>query len=68
MTLVIRQTNLTWCPTCGQAYEVPSDRLMPSAKPTRREPPLECPRCGCRQCRPRDKPRISRPGAPKKPF
>ena len=60
MSSVIRQVNVTWCPTCGQAYDVTVDHIMPLERPTRRERPLECPRCGCRQCLPRGKPRISR--------
>ncbi len=70
MSSVIRQVNVTWCPSCGQTYDVPVDRILTSAKPTRHERPLECPRCGCRQCRPHEKPRISRPlnGGAKKPF
>jgi hypothetical protein len=70
MASVVRELNVTWCPSCGQTYEVPVDRIIPSARPTLRESPLECPRCGCRGCRPRDKPRLSRPfnGGLKKPF
>lgn len=70
MSTQVREVNVTWCPSCGQAFDVPVDRLLQRIRPTRREKPMECPRCGCRGCRPRDMPRMSRPlinGAGKKP-
>jgi hypothetical protein len=61
MSAIIREINVTWCPSCGKAYDVPVDRIMPAARPTRREMPLECSRCGCRQLIFRGRPRLRRP-------
>jgi hypothetical protein len=61
MSSLVREVNVTWCPACGKSFDVPVDRFPQRIRPTRREKTLECPRCGCRQCLPKQRPRISRP-------
>ncbi len=42
------------CPDCGQGFKVYLSRIIPEDNPRRSEPELECPHCGCRECRLQD--------------
>ena len=42
------------CPDCGQGFKVYLSRIMPENRSSRPETELECPHCGCRECRLQD--------------
>ena len=39
------------CPECGQAFKAYMDRVIKGEEDIRKEKNIECPVCGCGECR-----------------
>ncbi|MDX2439453.1 MAG: hypothetical protein QNK40_02795 [Desulfobacterales bacterium] len=39
------------CPECGQAFKAYMDRVIKGEEDIRKEGKIECPVCGCGECR-----------------
>ncbi len=39
------------CPECGHGFKLFMDRILSDDRGGRRDPPIECPVCGCGECR-----------------
>ena len=39
------------CRECGHAFKAYVDRVLPAEKAAEESPPIECPVCGCGECK-----------------